>query len=122
MKDAANLAIALWLQSTAPAGRVAELGSFAMSGALILAGALTLVVSLCAAFGVWLFGIRPCLQRHGVTVATGATLMVGAWADWQQCRDFARANSDAGASRWSKLFLLTQIGIGVGIVLMICRI
>ena len=93
-----------------------------MSGTLILAGALILTLSVCAALGLWLLGIRPYLQRHGVTVVTGATLMVGAWADWQQCRGFARANDDSGASRLSNLFLLTQIGIAVGIVLMICRI
>jgi hypothetical protein len=93
-----------------------------MSGILILAGALTLTLSLCAALGLWLFGIRPYLQRHGVSVATGATLMVGAWADWQQCRDVARANDDSGASRWSNLFRLTQIRMAVGVVLMICRI
>ena len=94
--------------------------TFAMSAALIVAGALTLTLSLCATVVVWLFGTRRYLQRHGVTVATGATFMVGAWADWQQCRDFARANSDSEASRWSNLFLLTQIGIAAGMVLMIC--
>ena len=59
------------------------------------------------------------MQRRGGTVATGATDWVGAWADWQQCRDFARAKKDSGAMRWSKVFLLTQIGIAIGIVLLI---
>jgi hypothetical protein len=85
-------------------------------------GALTFAASLLAGLGVWLLGMRPYLQRHGRTVVTGATLWLGAWADWQQCRDFARANQDSGASRWSNIFLLTQIGMAVGITLAICQI
>jgi len=87
-----------------------------------MSGALTFTASLLAGLGVWLLGMRPYLQRHGGTVVTGATLWLGAWADWQQCRDFARANQDSRALRWSSIFLLTQIGMVVGIALMICRI
>jgi hypothetical protein len=93
-----------------------------MSGALTLVGALVLAVSLCAALGVWMLGMRPYLQRHGGTVATGATFLVGSWADWQQCREFARAHHSLRASRWSNFFLLAQLGMAVGIVLMIWRI
>ena len=82
-------------------------------------GAFIIFVSFLIGLAVWLLGIRPYLQRHGGTVATGATFWVGAWADWQQCRDFARANRDSGASRWSTIFLLTQFGIAVGIAMVL---
>jgi hypothetical protein len=87
-----------------------------------MSGALTLTVSLLAGLGVWLLGMRPYLQRHGVTVVTGATLWLGAWADWQHCREFARANHDSRATAWSRLFFLTQMGLALGVLLTICRI
>jgi hypothetical protein len=87
-----------------------------------MSGALTLTTSLLAALGVWLLGMRPYLQRHGVTVVTGAALWLGAWADWQQCREFARAMHDSRAAVWSRLFLLTQMGFVLGALLMICGI
>ena len=87
-----------------------------------MSGALIFIVSLLTGIGVWLLGMRPYLHRHGGTVVTGANLWVGAWADWQQCRDFARAKGDLGALRWSNLFLVTQTGIAIGIVLALCGI
>ncbi len=87
-----------------------------------MSGILIFSTSLLIGLGVWLLGMRRYLQQHGGTVVTGATLWVGAWADWQQCREFARAKQDSGALRWSNTFLLTQVGIVVGIVLEICGI
>ena len=81
---------------------------------------LIFIASLLSGHGVWLLGMRPYLQRHGGIVATGATLW-GGWADWQQCRDFARSKHDRRALRWSNVFLVTQIGIAIGIALVICR-
>jgi hypothetical protein len=87
-----------------------------------MGGAVIFMLSLLSGIGVWLLGMRPYLQRHGGTVATGANLWVGAWADWQQCRDFARAKQDSRALRWSNAFLLTQTGLAIGIVLALCGI
>jgi len=83
-------------------------------------GAILIAASFLVGLGVWLLGMRPYLQRHGEVVATGATFWIGAWADWQQCRDLARANHDSKASRWSSIFLLTQFGIAIGIALVLC--
>jgi len=87
-----------------------------------MSGVLIFSTSFLTAVGVWLLGTRRYLQQHGGTVVTGATLWLGAWADWQQCRDFARAKQDSRALRWSNAFLLTQVGILVGIALAICGI
>jgi hypothetical protein len=71
---------------------------------------------------VWLGGIRPYLSRHGGVVITGVSWGVSAWADWQQCRDFARAKSDAKALALSRYFTFAQIGFVAGIILAICHI
>jgi hypothetical protein len=92
-----------------------QLRSFAMSAVIF-------AVSLFTGIGVWLLGMRPYLRQHGGTVATGANLWVGGWVDWQQCRDFGRAKQDSRALRWSNLFLLTQLGIAVAIVLALCGV
>ncbi|MGH7968817.1 MAG: hypothetical protein ACREIC_08840 [Limisphaerales bacterium] len=84
-----------------------------MTGVVLFSG------SLCAGLAVWLLGMRPYLQRRGGTVVTGATFWLGAWADWQQCREFARTTRDLGASRWAGIFLLTQLAAALGIALMI---
>src|ERR1700746_3495400 len=97
-----------------PAARSARARSFAMIGAL------TMVVSFFVGLGVWFFGIRRYLSRHGGTVITGATWWVSAWSDWQQCGDFARAKQDSKASILAKVFLLSEITFVVGIVIVLC--
>lgn len=86
-----------------------------------MTGPIIAVAAMLAGLGVWVFGTRPYLQRHGGAVATGATLWVGEWADWQQCRDFARVNRDWRALRRSNIFMFTQLGIVVGIILTLWR-
>jgi hypothetical protein len=78
--------------------------------------------SFISCLGIWLGGIRPYLSRHGVVVITGANWTMSAWADWQQCRDFARAKSDSRALALSRYFILAQIGFVSGIILMICGV
>ena len=80
-----------------------------------MSGALTLSVCFLAGLSVWLLGLRAYLQHHGGSVRSGATWWVSAWADWQECCDFARTNRDSCASAWARLFILTQIGGVVGI-------
>ncbi len=53
---------------------------------------------------------------------TGATFGLSAWADWQQCREFARTKNDSRAALLSKIFILTQVGSVGGIVLMLCHV
>jgi hypothetical protein len=82
-------------------------------------------IAIASAFSglvVWLGGIRPYLSRHGGVVITGASWGVSAWADWQQCRDFARAKSDAKALALSRYFAFAQIVFVAGIILAICHI
>ncbi len=83
-------------------------------------GALTMVTSFFVGLSVWLFGIRGYLSRHGGTVVTGATWWLSAWADWQQCSEFARAKKDSRASTLARIFLLTQITFVVGIIIVLC--
>jgi hypothetical protein len=85
-------------------------------------GVIDMLISFFAGIGVWLLGLRPYLQRHGGTVVTGATWWVSAWADWQQCREFARAKADPGAAVWSRIFLLTQLAFVAGLILVLCGI
>jgi hypothetical protein len=80
------------------------------------------IASVFAGLGIWLGGIRPYLSRHGGVVVTGASYFVSAWADWQQCRDFARAKSDVRALALSRYFTAAQIAFLVGVILVICRI
>ena len=82
-------------------------------------GALTMVTSFFVGLGVWFFGIRRYLSRHGGTVITCATWWVSAWSDWQQCGDFARAKQDSKASTLARVFLLAQITFVVGIVIVL---
>jgi hypothetical protein len=84
-------------------------------------GCILLCASVLGGLAVWLLGIRPYLSRHGGVIVTGATWFVGAWADWQQCSEFARANHDSKAAALSRTFLACQIGFVAGIVLMICH-
>ena len=85
-------------------------------------GIFIFIASLCGGLGVWLGGIRPYLSRHGGVVITGANWTMSAWADWQQCRDFARAKGDARALVLSRYFIVAQLGVAVGIILIICGI
>ena len=85
-------------------------------------GALIAMASFVTGLGVWIGGIRPYLSRHGGVVITGASWGVSAWADWQQCRDFAQAKSDARALALSRYFSLAQIGFVIGIILAVCGI
>jgi hypothetical protein len=78
--------------------------------------------SVFAGLVIWLGGIRPYLSRHGGVVVTGASYFVSAWADWQQCRDFARAKSDARALALSRYFTLAQITFLIGVILILCRV
>jgi hypothetical protein len=75
------------------------------------------IASIFAGLGVWLGGIRPYLSRHGGVVITGASYFVSAWSDWQQCRDFARAKSDAKALALSRYFTFAQVAFLVGVIL-----
>jgi hypothetical protein len=88
--------------------------AFAMIGVLIM------LSGFFIGLGVWLLGIRRYLSGHGGTVITGATWWLSAWADWQQCRDFARSNDDMKASALASAFLITQIILGAGIVAAVC--
>ena len=81
---------------------------------------ITMLASFFVGLGVWLLGIRAYLPRHGGTVVTGATWWLSAWADWQQCSEFARARKDVTASTLARIFALTQIAFAGGIVLVLC--
>ena len=81
-----------------------------------------LSTSVFISLAVWLLGIRRFLSQHGIAGVTGATWGVSAWADWQQCSEYARAKHDRKAAALSRAFLAAQIGCVIGIILMICRV
>jgi len=93
-----------------------------MLGGFDMIGIILFLASLFAGLGVWLFGIRPYLSRHGGVVSTGVTYYVSAWADWQQCRELARVKNDVRALALSRYFTSAQLAFVVGAILAICRI
>jgi hypothetical protein len=83
------------------------------------------IIAIASGFSglvVWLGGIRPYLSRHGGVVITGASWGVSAWADWQQCREFAPAKNDAKALTLARYFTFAQIGFVAGIILALCHV
>jgi hypothetical protein len=50
--------------------------------------------SVIVGLWTWLVRIRPYVMRSGETPITGASWGVSAWADWQQCSEFAKAHDD----------------------------
>jgi hypothetical protein len=87
----------------------------------VMTGMIICLVSFISGLGVWLFGTRPYVTHHGI-VNTGATYYLSAWADWQQCRELARAKNDARALALARYFTVTQLAFGAGVILAICRI
>jgi hypothetical protein len=85
-------------------------------------GAILFSTSVVGGLAVWLLGIRRYLSRNGGVVVTSATWGVSAWADWQQCSEYARARHDSKGAALSKTFLAAQIGCLIGILLMICGV
>jgi hypothetical protein len=85
-------------------------------------GAILLSISVVGGLTVWLLGIRRFLSQHGVAGITSATWGASAWADWQQCSEYARAKHDSKAAALSREFLAAQIGCVVGILLMVCGV
>lgn len=83
-------------------------------------GLLFIAVSFYTGLGVWFGGIRPYLSRHGGVVITGISWGISAWADWQQCREFARTRNDAKAMALTRYFIAAQVGFLAGIILMVC--
>jgi hypothetical protein len=91
-------------------------------GETFMIGAILFGSSVVGGLAVWLLGIRRYLSQKGGAVVTGATFGVSAWADWQQCSEYARAKHDSKAAALSRTFLAAQIGCVIGMVLMICGV
>jgi hypothetical protein len=75
-----------------------------------------------AAMFTWILAIRPYVTRSGETAVTGVNWGVSAWADWQTCREFARAHRDArglGLARW---FVAWHVISGAGFLLALCGV
>jgi hypothetical protein len=85
-------------------------------------GALIVFVSSIVWLLTWMTGIRPYLSRHGQTKITAASWGVSAWADWQQCWEFAATHHDRGGLKLSRLFIASQIAFVIGIVCMLSGI
>ena len=61
-------------------------------------------------------------MRAGETPITGANWFVSSWADWQQCREFAKAHDDARGLWLARSFVIWQLAGLVGFVLLLCGI
>ena len=85
-------------------------------------GVFLMLASFMISLWTWLAGIRPYVMRSGETPITGANWFVSAWADWQQCRDHARKQSDPKGLQLSRSFLLGQLGFVTGFVLLLCGV
>jgi hypothetical protein len=85
-------------------------------------GALLMLASFLVSLWNWLAGTRPSVMRSGEAPITGANWFVSAWADWQQCRDYAKKRSDPKGLRLSRSFLVGQLGFVTGFVLLLCGI
>ncbi len=85
-------------------------------------GTFLMLASFIISLWSWLAGTRPYVMRSGETAITGANWFVSAWADWQQCRDYARKESDPKGLQLSRSFLLVQLGFVTGFVLLLSGI
>jgi hypothetical protein len=81
-----------------------------------------IVISFVGGLGLWMLGIRPHLARRGATLVTGANWGLSAWADWQTCSELARKKRDQKARTLSNAFVLAQVGLVLGIILLICGV
>ena len=79
-------------------------------------GFAVMLISFLAGLGTWFLGIRPYLVKRGVTVITGANWGVSAWADWQQCWEFARKTHDWKSLMLATLFILAQALFVIGVI------
>jgi hypothetical protein len=61
-------------------------------------------------------------MRSGETPITAANWTVSAWADWQQCWEYAKAHGDRRGLRLAHSFVFWQIAGVVGFVLLLCGI
>ena len=85
-------------------------------------GAVVMFASVIVGLWTWLVRIRPYVMRSGATPITGASWGVSAWADWQQCSEFAKTHDDPRGRRLAGTFLLTQLGFAAGFILLLCGI
>jgi len=85
-------------------------------------GAILFGISGVGGLAIWLLRIRRYLSQHGGVVINSATWGASAWADWQQCYEYAQAKHDSKAAALAGAFLVAQIGCIVGILLMICGV
>ena len=85
-------------------------------------GLFLIFVGAVGAMFTWILAIRRYVARSGETPITGASWGVSAWADWHQCREFARAHRDRRGLRLARSFVIWQVLCGVGLILLLCRV
>ena len=90
--------------------------------AKIMFGLFLMIVGAIGAMFTWILAIRPYVARSGETPITGASWGISAWADWHQCREFARAHGDDRGLRLARSFVIWQVLCGVGFLLLLCRV
>jgi hypothetical protein len=85
-------------------------------------GAILMFSSALISLWIWLVRIRSYVMRSGETPITGASWGVSAWADWQQCREFAKTHDDPRGLWLARSFIIWQLAFVVGLVLLLCGI
>ncbi len=85
-------------------------------------GVILMFSSVLITLWIWLVRIRSYVMRAGETPITGADWFVSSWADWQQCREFARTHDDASGLWLARWFIIWQLAFVFGLVLLICGI
>ena len=85
-------------------------------------GLIVMFLAGVAAMFTWILGIRPYVVRSGGTPVTGANWGVSAWADWQTCREVAKAHRDPGGLGVARWFIAWHIVSAVGFLLLLCGI
>jgi hypothetical protein len=84
-----------------------------------MVGFFIMIISAIFGLGVWLFCMRPHLVKRRRSPVTGASFGLGAWGDWQECRGLAKTTQDRRASKLAVVFMISQIGFLIGLIVLI---
>ena len=77
-------------------------------------GYIMFCIGCLGALGSWLGAIRPYIRRSNRGANSAANLGVGAWVDWQTCKDLAEKHDDPYARKLVRVFGFAQLLALVG--------
>jgi len=85
-------------------------------------GVALMILGTVGAMFTWIIAIRPYVTRSGETPVTGVGWGVSAWADWQTCREFAKAHRDKRGLGLARSFVGWHVLSLIGLLLLLCGV